>query len=81
MKMVPYDMKQLNYKPTKNLKILEEFMNGDADCVQLVDHGHKDAKCAQSCLRSSIVRFGYADRLAVVIRGDNVFLVKKMLIV
>lgn len=45
MKMVPYDTEKLHhYKPTKNYRLFEEFLNGDADCVQLVDHGHTSAK-------------------------------------
>lgn len=76
MKMVPYDMKSLrHYKPTKNYLILEEFMNGNNDCVRLVDHGHSNAKSCQSCLQSSIRWFGIKG-VKVVIRGEDVFLVK-----
>lgn len=79
MKMVPYDREKLmfprHYRRTKNLQILEDFMNGNADCVQLVDHGHTNAKNCQSCLYNSIVRFGITG-VKVVIREGNVFLVK-----
>ena len=73
MKLVPYDMKKLNYKPTKNSELFAEFMNSDVECAQLVEHGHKDAKCAQSCLRNSALRFGYGNSIAIVIRKERYF--------
>lgn len=76
MKMVPYDIEKLHYRRTKNLKLFEEFMNGDADCVQLVDHGHDSARYAQSCLRTSALRFGYGNSIKIVVREGNVFLIK-----
>lgn len=82
MKMVPYNRKEIpaaqHYKSTKNLKVLEEFMNSGADCVQLVDHGYANAKSCYSALRVSAIRFGFAG-VQVIIRGEDVFLAKKEL--
>lgn len=76
MKMVPCDTDRLrHYKPTKNYLLFEEFLNGDADCVQLVDHGHKHARACQSCLTNSLRWFGIKG-VKVLVRGENVFLVK-----
>lgn len=77
--MVPYDTEKLrHYKPTKNYRLFEEFLNGDADCVQLVDHGHSNAKSCQTSLTGSLRWFGIKG-VKVVIRGEDVFLVKTKL--
>lgn len=77
--MVPYDREKLmfqrHYRRTKNLRILEDFVNGKADCVQLVDYGHSSAKNCQTSLQNSMAHFGIAG-VKVVTRGEDVFLVK-----
>lgn len=76
MKMVPYNAEKLrHYKLTKNYRLIDGFLNGDDNCVQLVDHGYKSAHVAQSVLTMSIVRFRFAG-VKVVTRGEDVFLVK-----
>lgn len=77
MKLVPYDRNELvkNYRNTKNQKIFEEFIESGLDCVEIVDHGHSNAKCAQSCLTTSAKRFGF--NIRVIVRGERVFLIKE----
>lgn len=79
MKIVPYDREKLlfqrHYKRTKNLQILEEFMDSDEKCVQLIDYEQCNAKSCQSSFQHSIQNFGFVG-VRVVTRGDNVFLVK-----
>ena len=76
MKMVPCNLEKTTfYKRTKNYMLFEEFLNGDADCVQLVDHVHTSAKTCQSCLTNSL-RWFRINNIKVVIRGEDVFLVK-----
>lgn len=76
MKMIPYEREKVRYyKKTKNLEILEEFMNSGLECAKIEGYSHKNAKSAQSCLYSSMKRFGLKG-IAVVVRKGNLFLLR-----
>ena len=76
MKMIPYEWEKVRYyKKTKNLEILEEFVNSGLECAKIEGYPHKNAKSAQSCLYSSMKRFGI-DGIAIVVRKGNLFLLK-----
>lgn len=76
MQLVPYDVEKIRYyKPSKNQKILEEFIESGLDCVKLKDWNHKNARSLQSTLYSSKRRF-HINNVAIVIRKGGVFLVR-----
>lgn len=78
MTLVPYnknDLKSVTYKRTSNLKIIDEFVRSELDCVRLEGYTHKSATVCAQCLRVSVKRFG-ACGVRVVQRKDDVFLVK-----
>ena len=59
MKLVPVNEHDFNFKKTSNLAVIEEFLNSGHECVMIQDHGHANTRSAQSCLATSIKRFGY----------------------
>ena len=78
MKMVPVDKKVLNIQTMRsnNYAILKEFIESDADCVELLDHGHCSARTCQSCLLSSAKRFGFGS-VGIIKRGEHIYLYRK----
>ena len=79
MTLIPYDKKKLGiiYNKTKNLELLEEFLNSDYDCVRVNGYTHKTADCCAKCLRGSIKRFGLKG-ISVITRKNEVFLIKNI---
>lgn len=78
MTLVPYNKNDLNpvtYKRTSNLKIIDEFVHSELDCVRVDGYTHKSAIVCAQCLRVSVKRFGVPG-IRVVQRKDDVFLVK-----
>lgn len=81
MKLVPYERKQLGrcagyYAPTKNLEILEEFINSGLDCAEIKNFPHKTANGCSTSIKNSIKRFGMNSSVTTVIRNGRVFLIK-----
>lgn len=78
MKLVPYDKTKLGgsfYKRTNNLKILEEFVDSDYDCVEVREYNHsKPAHCSSS-LANTIKRFKM-NNLRAILRDGHVYLIK-----
>lgn len=78
MKMVPYDSKKLgdirSYS-TENVRFLEEFVNSDLDCVEVVNYKHRDAKSCFSSFYKSIRRSRIGG-IKCMMRQGRVFLVK-----
>lgn len=75
MKLIPYNGDLENvYKKTKNLLILEEFMNSKDDCVMVEDYPHKSAHGCANALIASAKRFGF--NVTVLTRKEKVFMVK-----
>lgn len=81
MRLVPYDRSKLGhvkgYNRTKNLEILEEFMNSGHDCMKLENFTHARAAGCQSALQQSAKRYGLASSIAIVVRNDEVFLIRR----
>lgn len=77
MKLVPCnedDLKVVN--PRTNLwKVLNEFVNGDFDVVEVRDFTNKDAKNCAASIGSAIRRYRF--NVQVIKRGERVFLVRK----
>lgn len=80
MTLIPYDKQKLNitgYTATKNMKILEEFLNSEYDCVRVDGYTQKTAHSCGNALRQSIKRFGF-NGIEVAVRKNEVFLIKKI---
>lgn len=81
MKLVPFERKDLGrcagcYAPTKNLEILEEFINSELDCAEIKNFPHKTANCCSTSFKNSIKRFGMTGSVTTVIRNGRVFLIR-----
>lgn len=76
MKLVPYEAKNIkHYKSTKNLEILEEFIESDMSCAKLEGYTQKNAKNCQSSLLGAIKRF-HIHGVKVLVRKEDVILLK-----
>ena len=71
MKLVPYDEKKVGriYKPCKNQKIIQEFLDSGEKCVKVEDYPHKDAGSCRSALALSAKRMGVNNVIAITRRG------------
>lgn len=79
MTLVPYDINKLGnvcYRFSDNYKILSEFTESGEMCMKLEGYPHNSVKSCQTSLLSSIKRFNFHG-IKIVIRGEDVFLVKK----
>lgn len=81
MKLVPIDRKTLTrcpgyYGSTKNLEILEEFINSELDCAEVKNFPHKTCNSCQTSIKTSIKRFNMTSRVNVITREGKVFLIK-----
>ena len=79
MKLIPVKKDELKnvYKKTKNLKIFDEFLASDHNAVRVVDDSNRSTKTLSSSLHQSLRWFHYEDKIMIVKRGDNVYLIKK----
>ena len=59
----------------KNQEILEEFMNSDMECAEVMGYTNKTASSCANSLNGSIKRFGYHGVKAVS-KKDKVYLIK-----
>lgn len=79
MTLIPYDKSKIEYlegySKTKNQKILEEFINSDMDCAEVVEYTNKDAHSVTNSLNLAIKRFRYAN-IRAISRKDRAFLIK-----
>ena len=64
------------YKRTNNLKILNDFIESEMDCVKLTGWKHVSACSCASALKKSIQRFKMTSITVVTIKGE-VYLIKK----
>lgn len=79
MKLIPvkkYELK-IVYKKTKNLKIFDEFLESDYNAVRVVDDSNRSTKTLSRSLHQSLRWFHYEDKIMIVKRGDNAYLIKK----
>lgn len=79
MKLIPVKKDEIEnvYKKTKNLKIFDEFLESDHNAVRVVDDSKRSSKTLSSSLHQSLRRFHYENKIMIVKRGDNVYLIKK----
>lgn len=88
IKLEPYDIRKLwenprsrsdgGYKRQNFRGILEVFVNSQHDCCKIYSgNDYAKANIMAVSLRDSIKRFDYKNTGMVVVRGNNVFLVKK----
>lgn len=79
MKLIPVKKDEIEnvYKKTKNLKIFDEFLESDHNAVRVVDDSMRSSKTLSSSLHQSLRRFHYENKIMIVKRGDNVYLIKK----
>lgn len=80
MKLVPYDEKKIDriFKPCKNQKIIQEFLDSGEKCVKVEDFPHRDASSCRNALRLSARRMG-ANSVIVVTRKGVVFMINTTL--
>lgn len=60
---------------TNNFKVLQEFVEGDYDIVEVRDFTNKNASSCASSLNSSARRYKF--NVMVIRRGERVFLMRK----
>lgn len=81
MKLVPYEVENIPghsmYTKTKNLKLLEEFVNSGLDCAEVKDYTQKNATVCATSLAASIKNFRMTG-VRVIQRKDRVFLIKNI---
>lgn len=79
MKLVPCE----NIKTVKNAQrgdiqaVIIEFMEQDADCVEVTNFHHKDAKSCVHSLCQAVVALRVCNQVGVSRRGVKVYLYKK----
>ena len=75
MKLIPVNYNEVNkknYKDTKNLVVLKEFIEMDIQCAQLECADYKNANIARNSLMASIKRFNF--NINVFTREGRVYL-------
>lgn len=79
MRLVAYEMSKLMEGPiftrTKNMEIIEEFVNSGMDCAKVEGFTQKTADSCATSLNLSIKRFNKAGIKAISRKGE-VFLIK-----
>ena len=65
----------MSYKLTKNMEIIEQFINSGLECARVCDWTNRDAECCATSLNVSIKR---AHRVGVkaISRKGQVFLIR-----
>ncbi len=79
MKLTPYNIndipgRKLAYRKTKNLEILEEFINSGVKCCEVENFTQASAAICCSTLKASAKRYGF-NQITVTFRGERVFLI------
>ena len=80
MKLVPYDEKKIGriYKPCKNQKIIQEFLDSGEKCVKVEDFPHRDALHCRNSLALSAKRMG-VNSVIIITRKGMVFMINTAL--
>lgn len=67
---------------TKNLEVINEFLNGEYDAAEITDNANADraAKTIANSMNQSIKRFGHDSTLVAIMRGNKAYLVRKELL-
>lgn len=69
------DVYTKGYKHTSNMELLDQFVNGDHDCVRIVDHHWENAKSGYASILNSIKHYRYGG-VKVFTRQGEIYLVK-----
>lgn len=77
MKLVPVS-KDAFYAKTKNMELIQEFLNMGADAVRLEGWGWKSAAVGTSTLNATIKRMGIQNLKAISL-NKNIFLYRENL--
>lgn len=64
-----------HYKSTSNLKLLDDFMASEHDCVRIIDHNWANAKNGYCSIANSIRHFKYGG-VKVFTKDKEIYLVK-----
>lgn len=78
MKLVKRNLVEVDFKSfaeTRNQEILDEFMDSDMECAEVMDYTHKTATSCAGSLNTSIKRFKYHGVKAIS-RSNKVYLIK-----
>lgn len=78
MKLVKRNLLEVDVKTfctTKNQEILDEFVNSDMECAEVMGYTQKTAVSCAGSLTNSIKRFKYHG-VKVISRKDKVYLIK-----
>lgn len=63
------------YTNTSNMRLLDDFMHSEHDCVRIVDHRWSSAKSGYGSILNSIRNYKYGG-VKVFTRGGEIYLVK-----
>lgn len=81
MKLVPMDAqevrKDLAAKRCNNQKLIEEFVNSEHECVEVVGYSQKNSKICADCLRVAMKSMKIY-HIRATVKGDHVFLIKEI---
>lgn len=76
MKLVECSINEIgSYKKTKNLEILEEFLNSGLACARVEEYTQVSANGCSTSLKTSIKRYNLHGMDAIR-RKDNVYLIR-----
>lgn len=67
--------KQMRYKRTKLLTIIEEFKKSGVECARVVDHDYKTQESGRNALNQAIKRYGI-NGVCVFTRNNEIYLVR-----
>lgn len=79
MRLVKSDIRKIektNFSRTKNLEILEEFVESDMDCAEVKDFTQITAMSCATSLNNSIKRFNIGG-IKAISREGKCYLIKK----
>lgn len=79
MILVPCKIEETKRGYTDLKAILKDFVEGDADCVEVKNYAHKNAKSCRGCLEDAVKRH-YKGRITVIQRKDKIYLAKTIAI-
>lgn len=77
MYMVPYDKNKIGRMrgKTDNFLVVQEFLNGDNECVELKGYTNQDAYCCSNSINGTIKR-NRIPGVKSVVRKGKVYLIK-----
>lgn len=81
MKMIACDKTDItndhSYKRSKWLKLIDDFLESDMDCVRIEDYTNKDKDSCYAALYNAIKRYRKSG-IRLVMRNGEVYLIKEL---